>query len=326
MEKPGNKEELMIRYLLGQLPDEEQVRLEEQFFTDEETYQQLLALEDELRYDYATGELTPNERKQFQERFLVTPEDRKKLAFAGALISQVALPVSPAQPAVTAHASRSIPWRRQLSDLLNLQSPVVRYSLAGAVLVVALGAAWLVSERFRTGVPREMAGREQQTQPPAGRSEQPTNEAPLNTPTPSQEVVVEQRPPQQSSPGVQANGEDRPVPAVATFLLTPGLVRDAGEPGQVVIQSGTDRIRLQLSLRRKSEHSRYRAVLRTLDGVEVWKRSGLSARQANAGQAVVAQLPAKLLAAGDYELVLQGATPGADYEDVAEYYFRIVKK
>jgi hypothetical protein len=85
-------------------------------------------------------------------------------------------------------------------------------------------------------------------------------------------------------------------------------------------------VRLQLSLRRKSEHPSYRVVLRTLDGAEVWSRSGLSARRSGPGQAVVVQLPTRLLAGGDYELVLAGATPNGDYEDVDEYYFRIVKK
>jgi hypothetical protein len=41
---------------------------------------------------------------------------------------------------------------------------------------------------------------------------------------------------------------------------------------------------------------------------------------------VVVQLPTTLLAGGDYELVLQGATPAGNYEDVDEYYFRIVSK
>jgi hypothetical protein len=67
-------------------------------------------------------------------------------------------------------------------------------------------------------------------------------------------------------------------------------------------------------------------VLRTLEGVEVLNGSGFSARRVGTGQTVVAQLPTRLLAGGDYELTLQGMTPGGGYEDVDEYYFRIVKK
>ena len=328
MKKASDREELMIRYLLGQLPEEEQVRLEEQFFTDEESYEQLLALEDELRYDYVTGELAGRELKQFEERFLVTPEDRKEVAFASALISKLARPVAVVTPEVIPTPSESISWWRQLASLLNVQNPVVRYSFATAVLIVALGAVWLITEQFRTGGPKEMAGQEQQPPQQAGERDRQTNDAPEsqgNQPTAREEVVVEQRRPQPSPAKEPAKPEERPVMSVATFLLTPGLIRDAGEPRQLVVPANTNRVRLQLGLRRKSEHPRYRVVLRTFEGVEMWNRSGLSARRAGAGQAVIAQLPAKLLAGGDYELVLQGAT-GGDYEDVDEYYFRIVKQ
>lgn len=323
MKKSGINDELMIRYLLGQLPEEEQVRLEEQFFTDDESYQQLLALEDELRFDYARGELTAIERSRFKQRFLLTDEDRKKLAFAGALISQVAVPDAGVRSEVNGTTTRPIPWWRKFSDLLPVQNPVLRYSFAATVLVVLLGGAWLVFERFRTGEPREMAGREQPPHPAGTRDR--VNDAPVSVQTPPQEAIVEQRPPQQSSPD-PARPEQRTVPSVATFLLPPGLVRGAGGPKQLVLPRGTDRVRLGLSLRRKSEHTSYRAVIQTLEGVEVWKRSGLSARGAGRDQAVVAELPTRLLAAGDYELVVQGATRGGGYEDVDEYYFRIVKK
>jgi hypothetical protein len=326
MKEASDREELMIRYLLGQLPEEEQVRIEEQFFTDEESYEQLLALEDELRYDYATGELAGRERERFKERFLVTPEDRNKVAFASELISKVAPSEASATAEVTATPSGYSPWWQQLASLLNVQNPVVRYSFAAAVLVVALGAAWLISKQFRSDGPTEMAGREQQPQQQTGQRDGQTNDAPVSVPTPPKEVVVEQRPPQ-PSPSREPEKRDEPsVPSIATFLLTPGLIRDAGEPRQLVIEGNTNRVRLQLSLKRKSEHPGYRAVLRTLEGVEVWNRIGLSARREGAGQAVTAQLPTRLLAGGDYELVLQGATPSGDYEDVDEYYFRIVKK
>ena len=318
MKKASDREELMIRYLLGQLPEKEQLRVEEQFFTDEESYQQLLALEDELRYDYVTGELVGSEREQFKERFLVTPEDRKKVAFAGALVSKVATPAT-----VKPTPSKPITWWQQLASLLNVQNPVVRYSFAAALLVVLLGAVWLISQRVRNDRPKELAGREQPQLRP-DKVDGKTNEVPKsdeNRPTPPEEVVVEQRPLQPPS-----KREEPPVFSVATFVLTPGLTRGAGTPKELVIEGNTNRVRLQLSLKRTSEHRSYRAVLRTLEGVEVWNRSGLPARPASSGQAIILQLPTTLLAAGDYELALQGMTPSGSYEDVDEYYFRIVKK
>ena len=323
MKNTDNRDEVMVRYLLGQLPEEDQLRLEEQFFTDDESYEQLLALEDELKYDYATGELAGSERERFKERFLVTPEDRKKLAFSSALITKVAPPPEAVVASeVTSTLSKDNSWWRPLATFLNLQNPVVRYSFAAAALMVVLGTVWLIAERFRTGTP-QMAEREPQSQQQesAQRNGQ-TNNAPASgqgQPTPSQEQVVEQR---QKKPAIP---EDNSVPSIATFLLTPGLTRDGGEMRELVIGKASQ-VHLTLGLRRNTEHPSYRAVLRTLEGAEVWSQSGLSARRAGARQAVVVQLRSTLLAGGDYELILQGARPAGNYEDVDEYYFRIVKK
>ena len=324
MKNTDNRDEVMVRYLLGQLPEEDQLRLEEQFFTDDESYEQLLALEDELKYDYATGELAGSERERFKERFLVTPEDRKKLAFASALITTVApQPEAVVASEVTSTPSKDNSWWRSLATFLNLQNPVVRYSFAAAALIVVLGTVWLIAERFRTGAPQEMAERESQSQQQesAQRNGQ-TNDAPASgqdQPTPSPEQVVEQR---QKKPSIP---DDNSVRSIATLLLTPGLTRDGGEMRELVVGKASH-VHLTLSLRRNTGHPSYRAVLRTLEGAEVWSQSGLSARRAGARQAVVVQLRSTLLAGGDYELILQGAGPAGNYEDVDEYYFRIVKK
>ena len=88
MKRTTDETALMIRYLLGDVSEDEQLRLEEQFFTDEDSYQQLTALEDELRYDYAQGNLTPRERQLFEKRFLTTPADRKKVDLAKAVLQK----------------------------------------------------------------------------------------------------------------------------------------------------------------------------------------------------------------------------------------------
>ena len=87
MKKESINEELLTRYLLGQLSEEEQQRIEELYFTDDEIHEQLVALEDELRFDYAQGKLNHREREQFEKRFLASAEDREMSAFASALAS-----------------------------------------------------------------------------------------------------------------------------------------------------------------------------------------------------------------------------------------------
>jgi hypothetical protein len=82
MKQRADSEKLMIRYLLGDVPEDEQIRIEERFFTDDEYFEQLLALEDDLIDDYVNGELTDREREQFEEYFLASPTRRQRVEFA----------------------------------------------------------------------------------------------------------------------------------------------------------------------------------------------------------------------------------------------------
>src|ERR1035441_6404894 len=88
MIRPSDETPLMTRYLLGEATEQEQSRLEEQFFTDDPCHQQLLALEDELRYDYAQGGLTPHQRKLFEARYLADQAGKERAALAKAVMEK----------------------------------------------------------------------------------------------------------------------------------------------------------------------------------------------------------------------------------------------
>jgi len=77
-------EELFSMYLLGELPEDDLLRLEELLFADDAYYEQLLIVEDELRYDYAQGLLDPERRERFEKRLAASPDGRQTLAFAAA--------------------------------------------------------------------------------------------------------------------------------------------------------------------------------------------------------------------------------------------------
>ena len=69
MVKNPVSDDLMKRYLLGDVSDEEQIRLEECYFVDDDVFEQLSALEDELIDDYVRGELAEPQRNQFELSF-----------------------------------------------------------------------------------------------------------------------------------------------------------------------------------------------------------------------------------------------------------------
>src|SRR6476619_5483996 len=72
----------MRAYLLGQATEAEAARLEERLLEDDETFQTLCSVEDDLFDEYARGGLTAQERQRFADRY---GSDRGRLLVARAL-------------------------------------------------------------------------------------------------------------------------------------------------------------------------------------------------------------------------------------------------
>ena len=82
-------ESVLVRYLLGQLSEEEQQQIEQRAFDDDEFYRQLLEVEDDLRCAYAQGALPAGQKGLFEKRFLIFADERKKVALAQDMIAEL---------------------------------------------------------------------------------------------------------------------------------------------------------------------------------------------------------------------------------------------
>jgi len=78
-------ETLLVKYLLGDLPEDRQVEVEDRAFADQEFLDALEATEADLIDAWVRGELSPSERRAFERRFLTSPQRRNKVEFARAL-------------------------------------------------------------------------------------------------------------------------------------------------------------------------------------------------------------------------------------------------
>ncbi|MGH7450946.1 MAG: hypothetical protein ACRENG_06360, partial [bacterium] len=123
-------DQLLKRYLLGDLPVAEQRRLEELFFSDGQAFERLIAIEDELIDDYVCGDLSRQQRERFETHFLISPERRERLALAEALVATVS-----EQTAPVARTQPSAPWWESILDFLKLQNPAIRFAMVAASLV-----------------------------------------------------------------------------------------------------------------------------------------------------------------------------------------------
>ena len=88
-------EQLVIRYLLGSVPEAEAERLDELSVADEEFASRLAAVENDLVDAYVRGEMAAETRDRFQSYYLSSSRRREKVNFAEALL---AVPVPSAAP------------------------------------------------------------------------------------------------------------------------------------------------------------------------------------------------------------------------------------
>jgi hypothetical protein len=118
-----------------------------------------------------------------------------------------------------------------------------------------------------------------------------------------------------------------PLGLIASFVLRAGSVRGANDqPARLLIPRSAQSVRLQLDLETPREYRSYRADLRTAAGASVWAGDMLRPKTTDSGEAVVAELPADILAPGNYELALLGMAGGGKLEEVSYYYFGVQQR
>src|SRR5689334_11914636 len=130
----ADNEKLFIQYLLGNLPEEQRLRMEEEFLRDDQRYEQLLALENELFYDYAQNKLSSGEREQFEKQFLSSERNRKRAILASALARELseAAPVETPEKDIAGRERRHF-WQ-YLKSYFVAQSAAMRGSLAALAI------------------------------------------------------------------------------------------------------------------------------------------------------------------------------------------------
>ena len=74
-----------MRYLLGDLSEDEKTRMEEAYFADDAKFEELELAEEELIDAYVRQELSPEEEEQFKARLMQSPRLVERVNFAQAL-------------------------------------------------------------------------------------------------------------------------------------------------------------------------------------------------------------------------------------------------
>jgi hypothetical protein len=118
----------------------------------------------------------------------------------------------------------------------------------------------------------------------------------------------------------QPRGNERDFPIV----VQPIQKRGTGEEQKISIPADKAIVELQCHLP-QSSHSSYQATLRVVNGGEVFRVDQLHVQDTPDGKTVDLRIPAHMLTPQDYIFTVKGLTAEGKLEDVADYFFRIVK-
>ena len=322
-----NSENLIARYLLGELSEEQQVAIEDQAFADQKYLASITSVENDLIDEYVRNELSPAERQRFEKQFLASAERRKRVEFARALagVIEEAIPQK-----IVVRKSKSWSWMDSIYAFINGLAPTARIAFVSAVPLLLIGAGYLGLETLR--LRRELtelrtANQSQQnSQQQALELERHRNEelnAQLNQEKQQREQTDESLR-ELSEAGDAVN--PAPPPVIASLTLLPGLSRGGDNKPSLVLPEDARLVRLQIGIDPEEPYKSFGVDLRTSAGSQVWTRENLKARNRRGARAVGLTIPATALKSGEYELRLRGVTESGAAEDVGFYYFNVRKR
>lgn len=303
--------ELLKRYLLGDLDQREAELVEARCFAEPEELSELAALRDDLLDAWVRGELPKSEEQKLNARLQTLPALRDKAAFARSLQQILAAQVDAnEQTAISAESPLRLPTKPvtsvQRKSWVALPRPV--WVAAALSLVLLLGWVGMNAVRKRTSQAPEQNQLQVAVTPgkPA-------------TPLPSPAVEASPTVPLKSNASAS-----KPPPvdhtsrtSVVSFVLAAGLVRAEQDAPELVIPAAAKTVNLQLELTPTQEHPQ-QAVLKNAANTIVWEQHSLRTQVYSGIRVALCDVPVTVLAGGTYQLHL--AQSGAV---TAIYYFRV---
>ena len=324
-----NNEKLIERYLLGDLSEEQQIEIEDRAFEDPELVATITAVENDLIDEYVREDLSEADRRKFESRFLASASRRQRLEFAKAFVKVGARAVAPEK--TLTQPSPAWSWRESLYAFISGLNPATRFATVAVMLLILIGAAWLLLQSIQMRRQLTQLQAENQTRENARRTleQQIEAEHKRNEELNARRNQENQQREQSNQSPPQLNQTEEPTPArpvIASLTLLPGISRGGGAKPNLVLTDDTRQVRLNVGIDPEEQYKIFTAELRTVAGNQVWSSRNLTAKSRGKARAVGLTLPASVLKSGEYELRLSGLKEGGGSEDVGFYYFGVKKR
>jgi anti-sigma-K factor RskA len=330
MSSPKDTHSLIVDYLLGRLSETELERFERSYLANEDLFNELQEVEEELIDDYASGALTAELRVSFEKYFLRSPERRDKLAFASAMteravVWQSGTVVSADKPVLDPSFSQ-LP--NNTSSFWKGSVPAWRQWVAVAaavVLSVVIGVFWLRNRELQHQLIAANAN--------YARLRHETDNQSKITAEAKAELSAEQQQTQMLESEVeqlQTSPPDKIDDTILNIVLGIDYLVGATRGSEKKVKSievpaNARLVRLTLDVAPSSFES-FNILLRRGDESVVWRRSGLKAKPAGDRRRLSLSIPGADLTPGEYEILILGAPPEGDAELIGRYFLNVERK
>jgi len=314
----NNSEQMMTRYLLGELSESERADLERRYFADSTFFERLSQCESDLMDDYARGRLSPETRERFEKAYLADPERRARLRFSEALVAKLDREVSPGL--IPQEAETTSWWQKLFVPFIGGQRALA-FSFA-VLLLMVLGSAWLL---LRTSRLRNELAQTRATEAAREQHERELQQQLIDEQARNQQLIAELDR-AQPTPEVGIASPKNTAPAFVSLLLVASGVRGAETKSPTLsIPAGTQEVRIELKTA-ENEYQSYQLELHALGGKAIFDHKKVKPTMTKSGANFGFSVPASRFTSGDYILTLKGVMPTGEVEDVSKSLFRVEKK
>jgi hypothetical protein len=291
-------DEILKRYLLGGLEEEQADDLERRLLEDGDLFELAEAVEGDLLAAAARGDLSAAERGHVLWRLAASPAGRTRLALARGL---------------TSLGRERVP--AEVVAFRLLARPAVRAAAVAASLVIAAGGFWLATQTVMPGpgtganmIARGLPARPAPVMPEVHRKPvaPPLERIAGQTPAPAM--------PPSRQEGTARETSVRPEPAPLLLQLALTAVRSAGGGiPRLEIPPETREIELQLPLTPGEPSTSFAAILRNASTQEEIRREErIAVREVDGRRIITFSVPSTDLDPGIYEIEVRGIGPEGD--------------
>lgn len=333
-------DDLVTRFLLGELSAAERREVELRFLTDDEFFERILAREDSLLDECLLGRLGEQERARAEVLFQASPAqkrdweftrdlisllaDRRKknsLATADAMQRELAVPSAPSKTdllPVPPQAGRSPGGISLAAIAFRIFTP--RFRAAVAMLLCLSLIYWvfrLYSEKNALEAQRQRFERsiKETTDKLKEVNQRGTDLA--------REIETERQKREQAE-DLLAQLQSHGPAAMPFIVLSPTPFERGGNSKAVTLKLQTKRIQLRLAFDPDQIYSQYNVMITTFDGRQVWSRDSIPPIYLKQGKLNLS-LPSSLFEYEDYRIELKGLAENGTLTHLADYTFKVRK-